>query len=70
MKGYALEVQLVRCTCKSHPNGACRSTEDHKTEVLREAYLGSFGYGVKALGDALKKWDRWLHGGEILGVIK
>jgi len=63
MTGYALEVKLIKwkCRCKSHPSGSCDDPKSNKSESLREAYLGNFGYKVRNLSDALRKWDRWLH---------
>jgi hypothetical protein len=60
MQGYAIEAKLIRwtCKCKTHVNGACTDRTKHKREVLREAYVGNFGYDVRHMSEAFRKWDR------------
>ena len=62
MTGYSIEVQMVRwkCNCRKHVNGVCANPRTNSTKTLREAYFGSFGFGIKTLGDALRKWDNWM----------
>lgn len=62
MRGFSVEVQLIewQCACKKHVDGVCTDPKEKKRTKHREAYFGNFGWQVKTLADAFRKWDRWL----------
>ena len=60
MKGYALEINIVRweCKCKKHsPSGMCPNPESHTERNERTYYNGSFFYGLKTRRERDKKFD-------------
>jgi hypothetical protein len=62
MKGYAVEVKLLRwtCSCSKHVDGACHETRKH-WQTLAESYRGDFGYEVgRSEKKAVAKFREWL----------
>lgn len=67
MNGFALEVKMIRwtCKCKSHVNGACKDPSSHKSETVTEAYLGTFGENIKTRKQAWEKWGRLMSSNDL-----
>jgi len=65
---YALEVKLVEvtCRCKSHPSGLCMSVKTQTRQDVRKAHIGSFGFDIHSLAEALRKWDSIINKGQVL----
>ena len=50
MKGYALDMRVIKwtCKCKTHsPSGMCHTPDSHEEKVVDSSYHGSFFYGLK-----------------------